>query len=146
MSRLNSSSCDHRIHMWQRKIIHDQFKRCFILLSLTRQKVVSYIYYGNVNSDAHKKRGHFERIFQNLKLLPLHYPDWVMRLYVNWTYPIPCSRTFVNLLATIQIWISVMQKIFLAILWKMHQNFSLETGDFFRHWIHKVLVEYKALH
>ena len=47
------------------------------------QKVVSYAYYGKINSDSNQKRGYFEGISQNLKLLPVHYPDWVMRIYVE---------------------------------------------------------------
>ena len=47
------------------------------------QKVISFSFYGDINSDRSKMKGYFEGIVGNLKLIPKFYPGWIMRLYYD---------------------------------------------------------------
>ncbi len=47
------------------------------------QKVVGYSFYGDMNSNKSIEKGYFEGIIENLKLMPIHYPGWIMRLYFD---------------------------------------------------------------
>ena len=50
-------------------------------LNLFFFKVIGFSFYGDVNSDRSKRKGYFEGILANLKLIPKFYPGWTMRLY-----------------------------------------------------------------
>ena len=41
------------------------------------QKVLSFSFWGNMDT------GYWRGIVENLDLMELHYPDWVLRLYVR---------------------------------------------------------------
>ena len=41
------------------------------------------MFYGDVSTDYHKKRGFLLGIIRNLNLMPKYYPDWTMRVYVE---------------------------------------------------------------
>ena len=45
------------------------------------QKVVSYSYYGDLNSKKSQARQYFSGIFRNYKAIQEFYPQWTMRLY-----------------------------------------------------------------
>lgn len=47
------------------------------------QKVVSFSFYGNKSSPSHLLQGFFQGIKENLRLLSVYYPNWVMRLYYD---------------------------------------------------------------
>jgi len=47
------------------------------------QKIVGFSFYGDINSNIEKVKGYFEGIGENLKLMPMHYPGWIMRLYFD---------------------------------------------------------------
>ena len=47
------------------------------------QKVVSFSFYGDINSEYVTAKGFFEGIISNLKLMPQFYPDWIMRVYFD---------------------------------------------------------------
>ena len=47
------------------------------------QKVISFSFYGDINSEKSKMKGFFEGIIGNLKLIPKFYPGWIMRLYYD---------------------------------------------------------------
>ena len=49
----------------------------------THQKIVGFSFYGDIHSDYSKKKGYFQGIIGNLKLMPRFYPGWVMRLYYD---------------------------------------------------------------
>jgi hypothetical protein len=44
-------------------------------------KVIALSFYGDVNSERSKRKGYFEGILANLKLFPMVYPGWTIRLY-----------------------------------------------------------------
>ena len=47
------------------------------------QKVIGFSFYGNPNSTKSKERKYFQGIMENLSLLPIHYPGWVIRVYYD---------------------------------------------------------------
>ena len=47
------------------------------------QKVISFSFYGDINSENSKKKRFFKGIVGNLKLIPKFYPGWIMRLYYD---------------------------------------------------------------
>ena len=47
------------------------------------QKIVGYSFYGDIHTEMSKKKGYFEGISGNLRLMPTYYPDWVMRVYYD---------------------------------------------------------------
>ena len=47
------------------------------------QKIISFSFYGDVNSGYSKMKGFFKGIVGNLKLIPRFYPGWIMRLYYD---------------------------------------------------------------
>ena len=47
------------------------------------QKIIGFSFYGNLDADYSKKKGYFEGIIGNLKLVPKLYPGWTMRLYYD---------------------------------------------------------------
>ena len=47
------------------------------------QKIVGFSFYGDIHSEYSKKKGYFDGIIGNLKLMPRYYPGWTMRLYYD---------------------------------------------------------------
>ena len=43
------------------------------------QKIVGFSYYGDSRSEHHKEKKYFDGIMNNLKLMPLYYPGWILR-------------------------------------------------------------------
>ena len=50
---------------------------CFIF------QIVAFSFYGNPNSEQGKARKYFQGIKDNLKEVPIFYPDWTLRLYYD---------------------------------------------------------------
>lgn len=48
-----------------------------------KQKIVAFSFYGNPNSEQGKARKYFQGIKDNLKEVPIFYPDWTLRLYYD---------------------------------------------------------------
>jgi len=48
-----------------------------------KQKIVSFSFYGNPDSQQGKERKYFQGIKDNLKEMPIFYPDWTLRLYYD---------------------------------------------------------------
>lgn len=49
----------------------------------TGQKVISFAFYGDIETNKSKAKGYFEGIKDNLKLISKHYPGFLMRVYVD---------------------------------------------------------------
>ena len=49
----------------------------------SKQKIISFAFYGDINSEKSKKKRYFQGILENLKLMPNYYPGWIMRLYYD---------------------------------------------------------------
>lgn len=47
------------------------------------QRVVGFSFYGDIGTEYEKKKGYFEGIKGNLKLMPKYYPGWTMRVYFD---------------------------------------------------------------
>ena len=47
------------------------------------QKIISFSFYVNVETDRTKNKGYFDGIIGNLALMPKLYPGWTMRLYYD---------------------------------------------------------------
>ena len=47
------------------------------------QKIVSFSFYANVETERTKNKGYFDGIIGNLALMPKLYPGWTMRLYYD---------------------------------------------------------------
>ena len=45
------------------------------------QKVIGFSIYGDMNSNHSRAKGYFEGISENLSLISIYYPGWLMRLY-----------------------------------------------------------------
>ena len=46
-------------------------------------QIVSFSFYGNPDSQQGKERKYFQGIKDNLKEMPIFYPDWTLRLYYD---------------------------------------------------------------
>ena len=61
------------------------------------QKIVGFSFYGDINTNMSKKKGYFQGIVDNLKLMPRYYPGWVMRLYYDLEDADPLMEDLCNL-------------------------------------------------
>ena len=63
------------------------FNRKVILLFFSNLclifQIVAFSFYGNPNSEQGKSRKYFQGIKDNLKEVPIFYPDWTLRLYYD---------------------------------------------------------------
>ena len=53
------------------------------LIFLLIFQIVAFSFYGNPNSEQGKARKYFQGIKDNLKEVPIFYPDWTLRLYYD---------------------------------------------------------------
>ena len=47
------------------------------------QKIVGFSFYGDPSSTVGIQRGYFGGISENLQLIQIYYPNWIMRVYVH---------------------------------------------------------------
>ena len=45
------------------------------------QKIFSFSFYGDTNSDLHNRRAYFKGIRENIDIIKLNFPDWNVRIY-----------------------------------------------------------------
>ena len=75
--RVNDTAKIQHIQYRQTACGWDSFRRG------SGQKVVGFSFYGDINSNLSIEKGYFEGLLENLKLIPLRYPGWIMRLYFD---------------------------------------------------------------
>lgn len=61
------------------------------------QKVISFSFYGDIKTEYSKKKGYFDGLEGNLKLMPKYYPGWIMRVYFDLDDADPVRAEMCNL-------------------------------------------------
>ena len=80
--RIDECGCDRKMFVEPDKVGYYNDSTCSMASYLRGpgQKVIGFSFYGNPNSTKGKERKYFQGIEDNLGLVPLHYPNWTVRV------------------------------------------------------------------
>ena len=83
--RIDECGCDRKMFVEAYKVGTYNDSTCSLTSYLrgAGQKVIGFSFYGNPNSSKGKQRKYFQGIEDNLSLVPLHYPNWTVRVYYD---------------------------------------------------------------